>query len=227
MARKGYIPTSQEIEQLYNRAEKGDKSALDELGDINNRLAKRANERMRDIERKGLEGTAAYNRAKYYIQEQDFGTGEYFSQSKRLDADDLLLNIQNASQYLRSQTSTAAGELQRRKDIIDKLSDRGHIDLPDDPDQIEGFKKKFLDFLDSNAWEDIKKHMYAAGSGMLKEASEAIQNGANVNDLIRSFKDYQRGAETDLFEIWDNWQSGDSYYRQGEWHTLKRPRAHM
>lgn len=224
MARKGYIPTAQEIDRLAQAAAAGDRSAIEELGNINNRLAKRANERMRDIERKGLEGTAAYNRAKYFIQEQDFGTGEYFSQSKKLDPDDLILNIQNASQYLRSQTSTAAGEIQRRKDIIDKLADRGHIELPDDSDDIEGFKKKFLEFLDSNAWDDIKKHMYAAGSGMLGDAAEAIQNGANVNDLLRAFKDYQKGSDTDLFEIWDNWQSGDTYYRSGEWHTLKRPR---
>lgn len=224
MARKGTIPTAQELDRLAAAAASGDQSAIDELGNLNNRLAKRANERMRDIERKGLSGTAAYNRAKYYIQEQEFGTGEYFSQSKKLDVDDLVLNIQNASTYLRSQTSTAAGEMSRRADIIDKLSDRGHIELSDDPEKIDEFKKKFLDFLDSNAWDDIKKHMYAAGSGMLKDASEAIQNGANVNDLLRAFKDYQKGSDTDLFEIWDNWQSGDSYYRSGEWHTLKRPR---
>lgn len=223
MARKGSIPTSQELEVLYNKASSGNTDALRELGDLNNRIAKRANERMRDIERKGLEGTAAYNRAKYAISESDYLSGEYFSQSRRLDLDDMLDNIQNASMYLRSQTSMAAGEIKRRKDIIDTLADRGHLDIPeDDP---EGFKKKFLDFLDSNAWDDIKKHMYAAGSGMLKEASEAIQNGANVNDLLRAFKDYQKGSDTDLFEIWDNWQSGDTYYRSGGWHTLKRPRV--
>ena len=225
MARKGVIPTTQEIEDLAAAAASGNQSAIKELGTLNNRLAKRANERMRDIERKGLEGTQAYNRAKYFIQEQDFGNGKYFSQSKKLDVDDLLLNIENASTYLRSQTSTAAGEMSRRQNIIDKLADRGYIDLPDDPEKIESFKDKFLEFLDSNAWDDIKKHMYATGSGMLGDAAEAIQNGANVNDLLRAFKDYQKGAETDLFEIWDYWQSGDTYYRSGEWHTLKRPRT--
>lgn len=224
MARKGSIPTAQELDSLYNRAESGDDAALKQLGDINNRIAKRANERMRDIERKGLEGTQAYNRAKYFIQEQDFGPREYFSQSRKLSPEDLMLNIENASNYLRSQTSTAAGEMKRRSDILDKLSERGHIELPDDPEDVDAFKTKFLEFLDSSAWEDIKKHMYATGSGMLGDAAEAIRNGANVNDLLRSFKDYQKGAQTDLFEIWDNWQSGDTYYRSGEWHTLKRPR---
>ena len=65
MARKAYIPTAQEIDALYNRAMEGDANARDQLGELNNRIAKRANERMRDIERQGMEGTAAYNRAKY------------------------------------------------------------------------------------------------------------------------------------------------------------------
>ena len=224
MARRGYIPTAQELEQLYKAASEGDADAVRELGDLNNKIAKRANERMRDIERKGLEGTAAYDRAAYYIQNQDFGDKKHFSQSRKLDIDDLVMNIENASSYLRSQTSTAAGEMKRRSNILDTLSDRGYIQLPVDRTSQADFEKKFLQFLDSNAWADIKKHMYATGSGMLGDAAEAIQNGANVNDLIRSFKDYQKGSETDLFEIWDNWQSGDSYYRSGEWHTLKRPR---
>ena len=52
--KRGYIPTVQEIRNLANRAEKGDKAAAAELGEMNNRIAKRANQRMRDLERKGL-----------------------------------------------------------------------------------------------------------------------------------------------------------------------------
>lgn len=221
MAKRGYIPTAQEIDALAERAAK-DPEAAAELGELNNRLAKRANERMRDIERKGLDGTSAYNRAKYFIQNQDFSSTEYFSQSRKLDVDDAVLNIKNVAVYLRSQTSTAAGEMQRRKDIVDRLADNNYLDVPEeDP---EAFKRKFLDFLDSNAWEDIKKHMYATNSGMIKEAGEAIQNGAKLGDLTRAFKDYQKGSDTDLFEIWDTWTSGQMYYRGGDWHALKRPR---
>ena len=177
---------------------------------------------MRDIEKKGLEGTAAYNRAKYFIQNQDFGTGKYFSQSRKLDADDAALNLINAAQYLRSQTSTAAGEMRRRADIVDRLEEGGWIEVPDEDPAT--FKRNFLEFLDTNAWDDIKKHMYATNAGMLQEAGEAIQNGAKLGDLTRAFKDYQKGADTDLFEIWDNWTSGQMYYKSGEWHALKRPR---
>ena len=222
MSRYGNIPTTQQINALADKAANGDESALAELGELNNRISKRANQRMRDIEAKGLEGTAAYNRAKYFIQNQDFGTGEYFSQSRKLDADDAALNLINAAQYLRSQTSTAAGEMRRRSDIVDRLEEGGWIEVPDEDPAT--FKRNFLEFLDTNAWDDIKKHMYATNAGMLQEAGEAIQNGAKLGDLTRAFKDYQKGADTDLFEIWDNWTSGQMYYKSGEWHALKRPR---
>ena len=224
MSRYGNIPTTQQINALADKAASGDESALAELGELNNRISKRANQRMRDIEAKGLEGTAAYNRAQYFIQDQDFGTKnrKYFTQSRNLEVEDAALNIINASQFLRSQTSTAAGEMRRRADIIDRLEEGGYIDVPDD-DPTE-FKRNFLEFLDTNAWDDIKKHMYATNSGMLKEAGEAIQNGAKLSDLMRAHKDYQRGADTDLHEIWDNWTSGQMYYRSGDWHALKRPR---
>lgn len=222
MKRSANIPTTQYINDLAEKASTGDPEAIAELGDLNNRIAKRANERMRDIERRGLDGTAAYNRAKYFIQNQDFGPGQYFSQSRKLDPEDAATNLINATVYLRAQTSTAAGEMQRRKDIVDRLEEGGYLDVPEE-DPAE-FKRKFLDFLDTNAWDDIKKHMYATNAGMLQEAGEAIQNGAKIRDLTRAFKDYQKGSDTDLFEIWDNWTSGQMYYRSGEWHALKRPR---
>lgn len=221
MAKRGYIPTTQEIEGIYNAAMQGDQDALQQLGDINNRISKRANERMRDIERQGLEGTAAYNRAKYWISEQ---TGaEYFSQSRKLSPDELVETIEAASDYLRAQTSTAAGERKRRSQITDKLDQMGFFE------DVEGnkadVKKDLLDFFDTNAWADIRKHNKGGTNEVVMQAIDALQNGALVGDLKRAFKDFQRGLlDTDYIELWDNWTSGNQYYRGGSWHDLKRPR---
>lgn len=221
------IPTTQEINDLALKAYNGDEAASQELADLNNRIAKRANERMRDLERKGLSGTAAYNRAKGFIQDADFGAAgrNYFSQSRKLTPDDAAENIINASTFLRSQTSTSAGEMSRRDEIWNSLIDHNVIDIAEhDPDE---YRRRFMDFLNTNAWKDIKKFMYTEGSGILKDAGEAIQNGAKIEDLTRAFKDYERGADTDLMEIWDNWTSADKYYRSGEWIALKHPRKSL
>lgn len=222
MAKRGYIPTIQEVESIYNRAEAGDADALKELGDLNNKLAKRANERMRDIERRGMEGTSAYNRAKYWLQEEsDFSGNEYFSQSRKLSPEDALANIEAVSDYLRAQTSTAAGEMRRRKNISDKLEE---MDFFDDVENKEQTKKQLMEFFDTDAWADIRKNNKGGTNLLVAEAADALSAGALVGDLKRAFKDFQSGADTDYIEIWENWSSATQYYRGGEWHNLKRPR---
>lgn len=222
MARRGYIPTVQEVNAIYERAESGDPDAIKELGDLNNKLAKRANERMRDIERKGMEGTAAYNRAKYWLQEEaDFSGNEYFSQSRKLSPEDALANIEAVSDYLRAQTSTAAGEMERRKNISDKLEEMDFFDDVEDPEQT---KKQLMEFFDTDAWADIRKNNKGGTNLLVAEAADALSAGALVGDLKRAFKDFQRGADTDYIEMWENWSSAKQYYRGGQWHDLKRPR---
>lgn len=226
MAKRGYVPTTQEIRELAARAEKGDASALADLGELNNRLAKRANERMRDIERQGLEGTSAYNRAKYWLQEEaDFSGNEYFSQSRKLSPENAAANLEAITDYLRSQTSTVAGERKRRENIADKLDEAGFFDdVAGDDVSDEDLKNKLMQMFDTDAWDDIRKNNKGGTNTLVAEAVDALSQGALIGDLKRAFKDFQRGADTDYIEMWDNWTSASQYYQKGEWHELKRPR---
>lgn len=201
------IPTIQEINNLYAR---GDIVALRSL---NETLAKRANQRMKEFEKRGLE-TAAYNRAKGFIQEyEELGNGINFSRRKSLDIDDLVLNITEEAKFLRSQTSTVSGEMKRREKIFDTLTKKDKngksiIPLPEEAGEVESYKKKFLDFLDSDVWSEIKKSLYADTNITMDEAGEAIAAGASVDDLVSAFNDFKSGeTDTDIFEIWDDWKS--------------------
>ena len=60
------IPTVQEIDKLYERAERGDFSALSDLINTNRQLSRRANNRMSDLRKAGFGDTAAIRRAEYY-----------------------------------------------------------------------------------------------------------------------------------------------------------------
>ena len=232
MAKSGYVPTAQEIDALYQRAIEGDADAEAQIGQLNQTLAKRANTRMRDIESKGMQGTAAYNRAKYWLGEE-YG-GEYFKQnkvpSKFYGIDDMIDNIEASAEFLRSQTSTAAGESKRRKNIIDALESSdydffGGIES-EDPAQQDDVKRQLLDFFDTDAWEDIRKHNRGGTNPMVAQAIEAINNCAKLGDLKRAFKDFQMktSADRDYIELWDEWASADTYYKKGEWHKLKKAR---
>lgn len=222
MAKRGYIPTTQEIRALYDKAMEGDAGALDQLGELNNRLSKRANERIRDIERKGI-NTQAYSKAKYRLGEEG---REYFSQSRRMDPEDFVENLEGVTEYLRSQTSTSAGEMKRRKKIADSLEDKGFFEDMETDKPVETLKKELLDFFATDAWEDIRAKNHGGTNVLVQEAVEALNAGAKVGDLKRAFKDYQKNIlDTDYIELWDDWTSANTYYRQGAWHQLKSPRG--
>lgn len=200
------IPTIQEINSLY---QKGDIEALRNLNEI---LAKRANQRIKEFEKRDME-TAAYQRAKGYIQEyKELGNGETFSRRKKLDIDELYQNVKEESKFLRSQTSTVSGEMKRREKIFNTLTKKDKngksiIPMPEDMD-TDQYKKKFLDFLDTDVWNEIKKSLYADTNITMDEAGEAIAQGASVDDLVSAYNDYLSGeTETDIFTIWDEWRS--------------------
>ena len=210
MARKISLPTLQQIEAL---ADSGD---IEQLRSINERLAKTANQRLRQLEKSGFEGTAAYKIAKDYLwQESDFTSGGVFSRSKKLSEEQLTEQIEHELMFLRSKTSTVSGERARRDKIFESLTkgdnpvidiSKIEIDIPSQyqDDSFQYFKDKFLEFLDEDVWKDVKKYLYAGNNDLLQEAGEAMARGADINDLTKMYKDFLQG-ETSIYEVWEKW----------------------
>lgn len=209
---RGTVPTTEYIQSLYNEGK------INELRQLNETLAKRTNERMRQLEKNDFDSTAAYQRAKSFIDKSAFSKNNRFSRSKKIDAEELVKQVKQEANFLRWQTSTVAGEMKRREKIFDTLTsqqinpktgeiEEPLIDIPSDMD-YDAFKKSFLDFLDSGAWDELKKHLYY--HDILKDAGEAISKGASVESLVEAIKDYTGGDKTnDLINIWDNWTNVD------------------
>lgn len=207
---KSDVPTIEEINALYQ--------ANDEEGlrALNERLAKRSNQRMTTLKKAGLDETAAISRAKKDIKDLDITTGKY-SRSKKLDLESVYKQVKSEANFLRWQTSTVSGELQRRERIWDSLTsqridEKGNITEPVisllGVDDVEAYKKSFLKFLDSNAWEELKKHLYTSKNILLDKAGEAISSGANLQDLKDAIQKYKEGdKDLDWITIWDNWTS--------------------
>lgn len=203
------VPTIEEIQSLYK---KGD---IEELRALNERLAKRSNQRMTSLKKAGLDTTAAITRAQRDIENIGISSGR-FSRSKKLSAEDLYDQVKSEANFLRWQTSTVSGELKRREKIWESLTtqrideETGDIKNPaidlSGVEDIDAFKKNFLKFLDDGAWEELKKHIYT--KNILNEAGEAIAAGASVEELSEAMKNYVNGeTEDDLLTIWDNWTS--------------------
>lgn len=201
------IPSQQELDSLY---ESGNE---EELRALNERLAKVANQRFKQLEKSGMTHTSAYTRAKFYLSEvSEVSNGETFSRSKKIDIEALHDQLSEMRVFLTDETSTVSGEKARRADkmfdtMIKGTGEKGFkLDLP--PDMMgqsnDYFKKKFLQFLDQDAWTEIKKYKYTEDGSVLQQAGEAIAKGAKISDLKSAYEQYLR-KEISIYEMWDNW----------------------
>ena len=151
------VPSTQQIEALYQAGD------YEQLRAINERLAKVANQRMKQLEKSGISRTHALDRAQYYLSEvSEIAKGGKFSRSKKADIDEIVDQIQEMSIFLKDKTSTVSGEKERRSDKmfeslttgiqradkIPKLLIPEDIEVPADwqGTRNEYFKEKFSEF---------------------------------------------------------------------------------
>lgn len=203
--------TRQEIERLVERARSGENDALYDLQIASRLIAKRANQRMNDLEKQGfvhyedgeLKGTQAYDKAKYFLQEQ-LGL-KHFSEGGKRSIDQIEDQIYAALEYNNSLSSTAAGvrtmtsteETKGLEELAERFTGEGTYST----------KKMMLDFFQSDYWQEMRS--YGGGSPeQLKEAMTAItERGAKISDLKKQFEKYKKG-KVDSFKMWKNWTAG-------------------
>lgn len=178
MARRA-IPTQQQLRNLEYRAGRGDAAAEAELRALARTMAKRANQRIVELEKAGYE-TAALNRAQYWLNEIR-GRNRYREHVKTMPLDTLMDELEKSTQFLRWQTSTVGGENKRRKKILDALKDKG-IEVKNE--------KIFLEFLDSDIWNEFKKYI---GTDLQRIAGEVLETQEDLDNLKQMFKRYQEG----------------------------------
>lgn len=178
MARRA-IPTQQQLRNLEYRARRGDAAAEAELRSLARTMAKRANQRTVELEKAGYE-TAALNRAQYWLNEIR-GRNRYRENVKTLDMDILMDELEKSTQFLRWQTSTVAGETRRRKKILSALKGKG-IEIKNE--------KIFLEFLDSDIWNEFKKYI---GTDLQRIAGEVLETQEDLDNLKQMFNRYQEG----------------------------------
>lgn len=186
------------IESLASRAAGGDPGALLELGRLNSKYGRAANQRARELEKRGME-TGAYIRAR----EETGKDRPRFSQAKTGDAESLLRSLEQTTKFLNYQTSTVSGEMKRRENIMQGMERAGY--------NVGKDKDAFLRFLDSNAWTEIRG-MFGSKDAM-QRVSDALESGADIEDLILAYQEFERGESEaeDILQVWDGWTNEDNY----------------
>ena len=186
------------IESLASRAAGGDSGALAELGRLNSKYGRAANQRARELEKRGME-TGAYIRAR----EETGKDRPRFSQAKTGDAESLLRSLEQTTKFLNYQTSSVSGEMKRRENIMQGMERAGY--------NVGKDKDAFLRFLDSNAWTEIRG-MFGSKDAM-QRVSDALESGADIEDLILAYQEFERGESEaeDILQVWDGWTNEDDY----------------
>lgn len=157
------------------------------------RLARTANDRLLKLERSGLDASSPAYRA---AQDILGPSRQRFSRSKNLTAAQMKQEIKKSMRFLNMQTSTIKGENIRADKMFNKLKEEALIDENTD-------QEKFNEFLKSSAWKALKN---IDSSQIMGEASVAIANGKNIDDLIEMFKSYEE-VETEMseLEVFESW----------------------
>ena len=62
-------------------------------------------------------------------------------------------------------------------------------------------RQQFSRFLSSGAWDEIKNTF---GSQTMKDIAEGIQQGNDVDDLMKAYEDYESG-EIDIEDFLEGW----------------------
>ena len=101
------------INRTAKAAENNDSAALEQLRSRYVREVKRANQRARTFDQKGMSSPALTQ----YRKNLD---GNFLSQSKNLDIDTMVKNMKRAEKFLKAKTGTIRGEMEAVHKIISK-----------------------------------------------------------------------------------------------------------
>lgn len=203
-----------ELENLIEAVRSGDEAGIQEAQAVSARESKVANQQLRRLERSGLESSPAYQQAKFFMDE-DLGGVSYFSQSKKLEGESLVRQLEIVYDFRHDKTSTVTGEKERRAGF-DKQIKELEIERPMTKKE-RGYMRGFLG---SDFWKDFKSTIYRTGSKKdrtpdessdarkaIAEAADAIKRGASISqleDLYEQFKT-QQDPEIDIYEVMESW----------------------
>lgn len=184
------IPTNDQLEALASRAAMGDNAALDELGALNERIGRMANNRMRRLEKAGKTGDA-YKRIGNTVGMEK----PRFSQAHTGSAESLFQSARTAAAALRQKETTLSGIKEVDVKTVDSVLDAFGKNADS---YTQKQKLQIADFLKTDAWKQLKS-LYGS------EALEAITDAALDDDFeeaLNAFAEFDvEMSDTDIVEL--------------------------
>lgn len=201
------------IERKAKAAEEGDTEALDQLRNQYLKEVKRANQRARTFDKKGV-SSAALSQYRRGME------GNYLSQSKNLEIGTMVKNLNKAEKFLKAKTSTISGAreafhksfitmTQPKRDKRGRIVSQAFIKPPPEGMSKLQQERALGRFLSNKHFDELKKNL---GSNIIAQAADAINKGIPVGRLSRIYNEYLRsGKEADLDMVWNAFTSGKKH----------------
>ena len=187
-----------ETQDIIDMYQSGDLSGMI---DAQKTLSKRANARLLDMEKQGLETSPAYKRVDYYTDGENV---RFSAASKNKNSLEIYENLLNINRFLNSSTGSVGKYKAYKQDIANGLKDSGVFDESIDNDTI-------IEFLESDAWENLKKYVYTTNT--MTDISDALTAGAKVSDLEKAYYDFVNGdVDSDPISIFEEWTGSNEEY---------------
>lgn len=200
------------INRQAKAAEEGNEQALEYLTRTYYREVKRANQRARTLDQHGMKTGAL-------IQYRKNLDGKFLSQSKKQSVEDMVKGLKRAERFIKAQTSTVSGEMERRRKVFNALEapkrdKRGRIVARPIMRPLEGMSKSKQEaamsrFLTNKHFEELKKNL---GTNVIKQANEAIGHGVPVGRLSRLWNEYVRSEQKVAIDaVWNAFIEGHKH----------------
>ncbi len=201
------------IDRTAKAAEEGNTEALEHLRNQYIREVKRANQRARTFDRKGVSSAALSQ----YRRGMD---GNYLSQSRNLDIGTMVKNLNKAEKFLKAKTSTISGAreafhksfitmTQPKRDKRGRIVSQAFIKQPPEGMSKLQQERALGRFLSNKHFDELKKNL---GSDIIAQAADAINRGIPVGRLSRIYNEYLRsGKDADLDIVWKSFTSGKKH----------------
>lgn len=201
------------IDRTAKAAEEGNTEALEHLRNQYIREVKRANQRARTFDRKGV-SSAALSQYRRGLE------GNYISQSRNLDIGTMVKNLNKAEKFLKAKTSTIFGAREAfhksfitmtkpKRDKRGRIVSQAFIKPPPEGMSKLQQERALGRFLSNKHFDELKKNL---GSDIIAQAADAINRGIPVGRLSRIYNEYLRsGKDADLDMLWKSFTSGKKH----------------
>lgn len=193
------IPTNDQLEALASRAAMGDNAALDELGALNERIGRIANNRMRRLEKAGKTGDAYKRIANTVGMEKP-----RFSQAHTGSAESLFQSARTAAAALRQKETTLSGITDVDIKTVDSILE--HFGK-DPAAYTKAQKLRIADYVKTDAWKSLKN---TYSSDALDPVTDAALDD-EFEEAVQAFDEWDQ-SEMDIVELADEWFDFDQEF---------------